>query len=212
MNQQILQESLEYFKKSLKVYICKEFYRVFGSNWIDLALSPQNSDTIMTPKKSPNDWDLPILITLIHTHWDHVFSQNISQKFPKSLLTVIKFYRNSWAHQMQLTDRDIYRVLDLIQVVLEQLHLNYHIIDLRRKEMLAVMSRDIQNVQVNHSKSPCNGCNRQLLTQYMFMCPSCGVFGCMRCMNKWVAGRNYTCPKCRRVLAMEEIETFANVS
>jgi predicted RNA-binding Zn-ribbon protein involved in translation (DUF1610 family) len=113
---------------------------------------------------------------------------------------------------MQLTDRDIYRVLDLIQVVLEELRLNYHIIDLRRKEMLAVMSKDIQNIQVNHSKSLCNGCNRQLLTQYLFLCPSCGVFGCMRCMNKWVAGRNYNCPKCKRVLAMEEIETFANVS
>lgn len=205
MSQQILQECMEYFKEALKDYMCKEFQRVFGENWVQSALSPPGTDTLMTMKKNPKDWDVHVLINLMHNHWDQVFSKNISDKFPRSLFTVIKFYRNSWAHQSKLTDRDIYRIIDLIQVVLEGLEINHQVIDQKRNEMLDAMTRNTSIYQNSQPKFSCAGCGRVFLCQFKFECISCGLLGCVCCMNDRILRGFNDCPQCNRGLMYEEL-------
>lgn len=207
MSQQKLQESMGYFKDTLGEYMIHEFQNVFGANWLESAMSPPGSDALMTGKKNPKEWDIHFLINLIHLHWDQVFSKQICEKFPKSLFTVIKFYRNAWAHQHKLTDRDIYRVIDLLELVLSGLNLNSQPIEAKRAEMLAIIANENSNTvyQIAKPRFLCAGCGSYFFLEIRFECFTCGILSCAVCMVNWCKGNGKICPQCKRELNNSEL-------
>ena len=204
MSQQKLQECMAYFKDTLGEYMIREFQQRFGENWLELALNPPGSDALMTVKKNPKDWDMHILINLIHLHWDQVFSKPICDKFPKSLFTVIKFYRNAWAHQSKLTDRDIYRIIDMLELVLSGLNLNSQPIEQKRNEMLMTMINSSTIYQNVKPRFACAGCNSYFFLEMKFECITCGLLSCSPCIINWFKNSGKICPQCKRSINDEE--------
>jgi Swt1-like HEPN len=201
---------MDYFKHVLGEYMVNEFKNVYGTDWLDKVLNPSGSDALMTVKKNPKDWDVHQLVNLIHLHWDQVFSKNIHDKFPKSIFTVIKFYRNTWAHQHAMTERDIYRVIDLLELVLSSLNLNSIPLEAKRSELLVLMSSRSAHYQNTQPKFTCEGCKRYFLIHHKFECNSCGLLGCVCCMMERFSNGNNLCPQCNRILNQNEVVEICN--
>jgi hypothetical protein len=205
MQNQTLIDSMNIFKESLKSYMITEFKAAYGSDWLEKALSPSNTDTQMCIKRAPNEWDIHILVNLMHIHWDQLFMKKLGEKVPRALFTVVRFYRNKWAHQEQLTEREIYRVIDLMQFILETMNQDVQVLELKRTEILVMLTRNTGIYQNSQPKFVCGGCKKYFLAQFRFECYTCGLCACLSCMFSHIASGNPYCPQCNRKLTNDEL-------
>jgi hypothetical protein len=208
MNKGMLEECFKFFTDSLKTFVIERFKEVFKESWVEKSMSPPGKDSIMHLKKNPDDWDLGIIVQMIHDHWDHVFNENLGPKFPKSMLTVVRHYRNSWAHQGLLEARDIHRVVDLMQNILEKIGLNTGTLNQRRLELLSSMTPAVDQLPNPLRMVSCNGCNKTLHIKYTFDCNNCFLIGCLSCMKDYSMKKTtqdprwaFACPRCERLLS-----------
>ena len=107
-----------------------------------------------------------------------------------------------------MTERDIYRVVDLLELVLSSLGLNSEPIETKRTEILAMLI-------TQPGKFICDGCKRFYFIENKFECISCGIKGCVCCMYPlfYHDGFNFphcNCPQCNRQLSMTELKQIEN--
>lgn len=116
----VLGQALEAFRQHLRHFMIQCFQLAYGQTWAERALQTPTGDTVMTAQKSPEAWDIVTLCNLLYDHWHQVFQQHVSHRFPRAVITIVKFYRNSWAHQRALNLREAYRVVDLMDWILTE--------------------------------------------------------------------------------------------
>lgn len=63
-------------------------------------------------------WDTQSLLVFMWDHWNEVFRQDLTF-VERSLISELREYRNRWAHQQEFSERDIYRVMDNIERLLD---------------------------------------------------------------------------------------------
>lgn len=205
LNNGVLGECLKLFTDNLKTFAITRLKEVFGETWVEKALNPPGKDSSMTIKKTPEEWDLAIIVSMIHDHWDHVFSKVVERKFPKAMLTVVKHFRNEYSHQQQMSNRDIYRAIDLILHILEKLQLDTGNIEARRQELLRAMMAQVS--QVDHLRPVfCRGCKSSLSLKFAFECSSCHLIGCVRCLKDYHDRQVqlnilFSCPDCSKPIS-----------
>jgi hypothetical protein len=93
----------------------------------------------MTSQKSPESWDIVTLCNLLYDHWADVFQARVGHSFPRAVITIVKFYRNHWAHQRALSLREAYRVVDLMDWILNEVHVPSQDMGRLREELMRVM-------------------------------------------------------------------------
>ena len=81
-------------------------------------------------------WDAQALMIFMWDRWNDLFRHELSF-VERSLISELRDFRNRWAHQNQLTERDVYRVLDDIERLLSAIHSPdiAAIADLRRESL-----------------------------------------------------------------------------
>ena len=206
---QVVQECMQYFKDTLSIYMINQFKNVYGENWLESTLNPPGKDSLMTIKKNPKEWDLNILVNLIHLHWDLVFSRLISDALPKAIFTVIRIHRNAWAHQKKMSEREIYRIIDELEWVLKSLGLNSQLIEQKRIEILNNLSTLSNIYQNSRPKFLCAGCQIYFFVDTKFECFTCGILSCTKCMIEWFNNKGGICPQCARSISHEEISEIS---
>mmetsp|Transcript_13271 Transcript_13271/g.24890 ORF Transcript_13271/g.24890 Transcript_13271/m.24890 type:complete len:146 (+) Transcript_13271:2496-2933(+) len=135
----VLGQALEAFRLHLRHFMVYCFQAAYGPDWAERALQTPTGDTIMTAQKSPEAWDIVTLCNLLYDHWNGVFQSHISHRFPRAVITIVKFYRNSWAHQRHLSLREAYRVVDLMDWMLTEIQMPNQDMSRFRVELLRAL-------------------------------------------------------------------------
>jgi len=203
--QQIFQESVSLFRNALFEAVTKELMNEFGYDWEQKALNPPGSDSIMTHRKKPQSWDLIVLIQILHAHWEGLFEKKLGKKLPRAVFTLVKFYRNAWAHQQTLTLRETYRALDCMEAVISALGTqNPDLEKLRLSTLFQLAHSESQVPQL----SVCQNCKVPKAPQETAIC-SQGCVVCYFCLNQQLKTSDFRCPVCHRQLLQEEVNHIA---
>jgi len=107
----------------------------------------------MTPRRTPDQWDIGMLCGIMHDHWTEVFRRHYTERkfggdFPKAAFTVVKSIRNAWAHQAVLRLRDAYRVLDLMTWILDTVHVPCAELHTLRLDVLKNLTQEVVQTQM----------------------------------------------------------------
>lgn len=208
---QVLHESLCSFKDSLSKFMIGVFKAQFGENWVENALHPPNSDAIMTHRVTPETWDIVMLISLMHTHWDALFGP-LANRLPRSSITLVRNMRNLWAHQQEIGPREMYRTLDTMVWVLESFGINAQELDKTRmkvakelyRECAAKLKEITQREKLGKQKAGeftgdlprCPGCQKIILRTHSYECPYGRCVMCIFCLVEFLQTGHGSCPVC----------------
>jgi hypothetical protein len=171
-NFRIVQAGLDILLKNIKIFMEETLKSIYGTNfWIYLEHGPKLAQQMHIPEMK--DYNLTSDLKAGKTYRDVLFYLNsliknwetIKSLFDTnhiiSLCHEIKYFRNKWAHQSPFTLREVYRFLDSVQYVLEELKLEYYYIDCMRKAVLeAYYKEEVQNAMghrmheiINHEEN-----------------------------------------------------------
>ena len=209
-NNGVLGECLKLFTDELKEFAIKSLKEVYGEAWLEKATNPPGKDSTMTIKKSPEVWDLSYIISMVHDHWDHVFSGIVGRKFPKAMLTVVKHFRNEYSHQQQMSNRDTYLAIDMILHILEKLRLRTGNIEGHRQELLYAMAAGVTPVQ-KVTQDICRNCRYTVSLKYGFQCNNCPLISCVPCIKAHHDQQAqfkimFSCPGCKMPISAFDME------
>jgi hypothetical protein len=146
-NLRIVQGGLDILLNNIKPFMEETLKSIYGNNfWIYLEHGPkivQQMDTLeMKDYNLTSDIqagkkyrDVLFYLNSIIKNWETIRSL-FGTNHILSLCHDIKYFRNKWAHQSPFTLREVYRFLDSVQIMLEELKLEYYDIDSIRKAVL----------------------------------------------------------------------------
>lgn len=215
MNSGVLDKCLNHFKNELKAFIVEEFKKVYESEWKEKAVSPPGRDTQVNMKKEPEQWDLICLLNLIYDHWDHVFSQDFNRKIPKGYFSIIRYFRNSWAHQNEIDDRELYRITDILENILDVIKKDSSIIKQERQQALIRLSHELVPLEPVNSIQDniflCYKCAKPSEKNNLYKCLNCHIIYCHMCMQNDIVLHLHRCPHCSCLLSSYEIEFYTNL-
>lgn len=206
MNSGILDKCLNHFKQELKAFIVEEFKKTYGMEWKEKAISPPGRDTQVNMKKDPEQWDLICLLNLLYDHWDQVFSEVFSKKSPKGYLSIIRFFRNSWAHQNQIDDRELYRITDILENILDIINKDSLVI--KHERLLALERLYNEIIPPVDVVFLCYKCAKPFHKPDLYKCYNCFIIYCHGCMRNEIVINLNQCPYCNRLLSAQEIEVY----
>ena len=89
-------------------------------------------------------WDAQGLLLFIWERWNDLFRSELSF-VERCLVSELRDFRNRWAHQDQLCEKDIYRILDGIERLLHAVNSpeQHEVADLRRESLNRLWSEEI---------------------------------------------------------------------
>ncbi|CAG9318712.1 unnamed protein product [Blepharisma stoltei] len=148
MTTQILNDGIDFFREKFVGYLTLTLKEKYGSQWMDCALNPPGQDSLMSGRKNSERWDIQFSSQIFHAHWDSLYKDKVDGKFPKALMTLIKFYRNEWAHQSALGNREVYRAIDAMQWMLESLKVDAGLLENSRNNLMLEMCRQSPYLQM----------------------------------------------------------------
>lgn len=115
-NQERVTKALELLREGLAPFVEREL-----TNKAKIPVSELGAKIIpndrLNAKKSPGDWDVSALVTVMWDTWQNVFSKTLGYA-ERSLVSEIRSVRNQWAHQQPFTGDDTYRALDSMERLL----------------------------------------------------------------------------------------------
>lgn len=130
-SQFFINKALYIVKENLEFYIEINFKEIYGEKYI---LYLNNSNEINNDKAEQmidyvdleNNYrkkfkDVSYFINLFLKYWDGIFKKKIMQNYVLSLVHSIRHFRNKWAHQDFFSFREVYRLVDECQSLLEEL-------------------------------------------------------------------------------------------
>ena len=99
-----------------------DFYLILFSwlSFLNIKIDIAPSLNVIS-NQNPDTWDFMIWFSIYVKLWDALFSRQHVNNGPKSYIFIIKNYRNQWAHNHKFTLRDALRIIDTIQVFLEEI-------------------------------------------------------------------------------------------
>lgn len=94
-----------------------------GLHFLALGLRPYVSARVNAVFDNPGlasqigDWDVQAILVFMWERWNDLFRSELSF-VERSMISELRDFRNRWAHQDDLEERDIYRVLDNVERLL----------------------------------------------------------------------------------------------
>lgn len=131
-NAALVGEALEALRDGLQPIIEHQLAGVFGRNWVQRA-----NDQLYNPDRDPSADDLAFLLKATEANWNNAFRDRFG-KIERSLVSILREYRNDWAHNKKLSATDTNRVLDAAEQLLELISA------VDQQEVVARLKRDHQ--------------------------------------------------------------------
>lgn len=110
--------ALDLLLRGAKPFVERELQAAYGDRWVETVQNSLRSQRDVP--KSTGDafaWDAQLILIVMTEHWNQVFRQKLGP-FERSLLSELREFRNSWAHQREFGFDDAYRVLDSVERLL----------------------------------------------------------------------------------------------
>ncbi len=103
--------ALDALSTGLAPYVERELQTVYQDQWREVAQQSFREDR-GSGKPSPDArWDAHALLTVMWDQWNRVFRGRLDHA-ERSLVSELREYRNRWAHQVDFSFDDTYRILD----------------------------------------------------------------------------------------------------
>ena len=99
--------------KELAPYVDQRLRTELGDQWY-----LRNTQSGLVLAENSGEWDAHIVLVLMWDHWNQVFRHSLTFS-ERSLISELREYRNRWAHQQHISERDTYRCLDGIDRLLD---------------------------------------------------------------------------------------------
>ncbi len=132
-NRERVGEGLEFLAKGLVPFIEREMKAAYGSHWTEEAkavLRQAPGDV------EPNIEDPHAALMLLWYRWNEVFSKTLGHA-ERSLVSLLREFRNRWAHMENFSSDDTYSALDFISRLLSAVSaLEAEEVDKRKTEVL----------------------------------------------------------------------------
>ena len=108
-----ISSGLQILATGLAPYVNDKLSRGLGDDW---QRAPRVAQVINSA--APNQWDAQVVLVLMWDHWNQVFRHDLGF-VERSLVSELREFRNRWAHQKQVSLRDVYRCIDSIERLLQ---------------------------------------------------------------------------------------------
>jgi hypothetical protein len=110
--------ALELLVRGVRPFVECGLEKAYGDRWVETVQSSLRNQRD-APKTSEGEfaWDAQFTLIVMTEHWNQVFRQQLGP-FERSLLSELREFRNSWAHQREFSFDDAYRVLDSVERLL----------------------------------------------------------------------------------------------
>ena len=116
-NQERVGKALDLLRDGLAPFVHREIHAAVEQRLVNMETIRRFAEDPMLAKKSVEHWDASGLLKLMWETWNEVFRKTLSFA-ERSLVSEIRGYRNSWAHQNAFSSDDADRALDSIQRLL----------------------------------------------------------------------------------------------
>jgi len=125
-----------------------------GLNFLAAGLRPYVAGRVQTVLRDTglaadiSDWDAQALMIFMWDRWNDLFRNELSFT-ERSLLSELRDFRNRWAHQDEMEEGDVYRVLDDIERLLAAIHSSEAqlVSDLRRESLNRLWMQELGDDQ-----------------------------------------------------------------
>jgi hypothetical protein len=107
-----ISSGLQILASGLAPYVDEMLCRSLGDDW---QRDPRMTQVINSA--DPKQWDAQVVLVLMWDHWNQVFRHDLGF-VERSLVSELREFRNRWAHQKQVSLRDVYRCIDSIERLL----------------------------------------------------------------------------------------------
>lgn len=107
-----ISSGLQILASGLAPYVNEMLCRSLGDDW---QRAPRVTQVINSA--DPKQWDAQVVLVLMWDHWNQVFRHDLGF-VERSLVSELREFRNRWAHQKQVSLRDVYRCIDSIERLL----------------------------------------------------------------------------------------------
>jgi len=103
--------ALDALSTGLTPYVERELQTVYHDQWREVAQQSFRDDRGSGKPNSNGHWDAHALLTVMWDQWNRVFRGRLDHA-ERSLVSELREYRNRWAHQVDFSFDDTYRILD----------------------------------------------------------------------------------------------------
>jgi len=103
--------ALDALSTGLAPYVERELQTVYHDQWHEVVQQSFREDRSSNKPHPEERWDAHSLLTVMWDQWNRVFRGRLDHA-ERSLVSELREYRNRWAHQVDFSFDDTYRILD----------------------------------------------------------------------------------------------------
>lgn len=109
--QKTVTNALEHLTVGLTSFVESELQRVYGNGWLTAIQGSFRRMPALTQDDGSLRWDAHSLLTVMWDQWNQVFRSKLGF-LERSMVSELREYRNRWAHQVEFSFDDAYRIVD----------------------------------------------------------------------------------------------------
>jgi hypothetical protein len=109
--QKTVTNALEHLTVGLTPFVETELQRVYGGGWLAAIQSSFRRMPALKSEDGSLRWDAHSLLTVMWDQWNQVFRTQMGF-LERSMVSELREYRNRWAHQVDFSFEDAYRIVD----------------------------------------------------------------------------------------------------
>lgn len=112
-------QAMQLFLDGTRPFVERELQAAHGERWEEVAQSCLRANRDPgRPQNEPLRWDAYLVLIILAEQWHPVFKTRLGP-LERSLVSELREFRNSWAHQRPFDFDDTYRTLDSVRRFLE---------------------------------------------------------------------------------------------
>jgi hypothetical protein len=157
--------ALDSLSTGLAPYVERELQGVYHEQWREVAQQSFREDRGQGKSTAETRWDAHALLTVMWDQWNRVFRGRLDHA-ERSLVSELREYRNRWAHQLDFSFDDPYRILDSVERLLHAVDSEEHGAVAREKSDL-LRSHFSHEARAAHRKAQINRRKWHGLTVYL---------------------------------------------
>lgn len=144
--------ALEHLTVGLRAFVEAELRRVYGKGWLAAIQGSFRRVPAVTSADGTLLWDAHALLTVMWDQWNQVFRKKLGF-LERSMVSELREYRNRWAHQVNFTFDDAYRIIDNADRLLRATGYPSRTIEASKREMLhEEFSRQVSTANERRSR------------------------------------------------------------
>ena len=111
-------QSMQLFLDGMRPFVEHELKSAYGDRWEEVAQNCLRTNRDAgRPQNDPLRWDAYLVLMILSDQWHQVFKTKLGP-LERSLVSELREFRNSWAHQRPFDFDDTFRVVDSVRRLL----------------------------------------------------------------------------------------------